>query len=238
MGKKIPFIAIPNLPKTAWEGEKTCIVGISVGQAYHEGRRLRAIFDFAANNFAEVIILVADSLRRYSLSLKYEQPPEALWDEALQLGDEWLQRNQKALDRFSNPYRITRYRDWVTHSEFSARIAQVRTLYDDNRQVQDAVDQDIVAYLKRYNGRGPKKRLEVESSYYACREFLLEEIAVCSLLSEKWGVSLETYPGNMLKTFRIFSSGILPIDNSHDTWQWRNIPLKLEKMTTDAEKDH
>lgn len=211
MSKKT-ITAYSNLPKSLWVGQTHCIVGISVGQMYHEGSRLRAIFDFVAANFGKATILIADSLKRYTLTMKKGGSPVNFWEEAIQLGNEWLNRNKHIIQSIPIPYEITQYSYWLTTPEYPDFITNVHRIYKENSHFEEAVHIDASNYLARYQARKPQEKFHLESLFPLCIDFLLEEVAVCALLSQSIGTTVECYPGTMPQCYKIFSE--YNIDNA------------------------
>lgn len=229
MAKKPLLEVYPLVISGCWEKSDTCIVGISVGQHYHEGRRLTAILNFAASNFESVVILVADSLKRFTFSIKKGSVPEAYRADAVRLGDEWLSRNANKLAGIKVPYRVLRYSNWSCGAEFAERIQTIRTIYVNENLLENAVRTDSDDYLTKLSSRGWQSPLSQKKLYHACAEFLLEELAVCSLVSESVGSSTECYPGPMLNCFRLltedsFANIPLPLVN------WCYIPLGFKPI--------
>ena len=60
----------------------SCLLGVSVGQAYHEGEKFSAAIDLLNQTFSQCLILVCDSLQRHTLMLEHRAMSE---EEAYQM---------------------------------------------------------------------------------------------------------------------------------------------------------
>jgi hypothetical protein len=103
---------------------------ISVGMEHHEGEKLSAIVDgFIKSGYKECLILLADELERF-IFMADDQTLEMLQAEkiALQKGEEWLQRNQKTLDKLKDAgieMKIIRWHELFLNKEYANQVKRV-----------------------------------------------------------------------------------------------------------------
>lgn len=91
--------------KTTSNGElrgNICILPISVGQSYHAGENGRALLRLVASTgFSKVIIILADTLQRYTIAGEEDRTPADCIDIAREKGNAWLEwlEEQKRQDK-------------------------------------------------------------------------------------------------------------------------------------------
>lgn len=111
----------------------TCIVPISVGQAYHEGEAFEITMRKAYSSFGRVVIIIADSLQRWTMAIPQDGVnPETLRDEANRLGKEWLERNKKAIEILQDKLAGIIHWDSIMQShEGQKELEKLRSFYQD-----------------------------------------------------------------------------------------------------------
>src|SRR4051794_14707125 len=92
---------------------------VSVGQEYHEGRKLAATVDWINRNpgIGAVHVSVNDYLQRHN-ALALGVPPAEAGRRALAEGSLWIARNADTLAEIRAPVEITRWQDWSIRAEF------------------------------------------------------------------------------------------------------------------------
>lgn len=157
---------------------RTCEVGISVGQPYHEGNKFRATLREVNNIFKEYTIMVADTLQKYTLAIKDDlaRTPDDLYEFSAKLGEEWLERNKHIIEEeLKIPYKIIRWNDFINNPNFAIDNQKVKELYSSSPDYKKIVDEVIESFLKRSNKTNV---IDYKRYFNYSLEYLLEEYAV------------------------------------------------------------
>lgn len=170
-----------------------CIVPISVGQTQHEGTKFKAALKLISNTFKECIIVVCDSLQKYTLAVhNHGMTEEALYKLSLEHGDNWLRRNQGAISKLDIPYQILRWDYWLDMPEYIQYREKVDTLYDTNATCREAFDETANVFITNLGKK--HKILDLQRAINLSLEYLKEESALVCLWSY-FGHRLFVYPG-------------------------------------------
>lgn len=161
--------------------ESHCLMPISVGQSVHESEKFSAVIKLVNASFKTCTILVDDSVQRHTLAIYSQLEPQDLYDDALELGQQWLLRNQNRYSQLTIPYQILRWDDWLKHPDFENHLVRVHRFYCDNQQYKEAIHKNVDDFLTRYLGRDMIFALDMERSVRLCVDYLLEECAVMCL---------------------------------------------------------
>lgn len=146
------------------------VLGVSVGQAYHEGEKLRAMVGIVNKRFKKCVIDLSDSLQRHNLDL----PPDQAMATAVAAGDAWLARNSGVLGDLNVPHRIYRWNNWLEHA--TPILWQFEAMMTTDQAFNKSVMDDARAYAERHG------KTDANSIANSMR-FILEEAAVMVLQS-------------------------------------------------------
>lgn len=194
-------VGVRNLPE--WKTYDTVRMEISVGQPYHEGKKLAAAVDWACSNFKTVNVLVGDLPQRYTIQFENKCSKADAWQIAMTAGDEWLERNR---DSLSKPQlKISRWNDWLQCAEYPGMIKQVRNLYDQNIKFAAELDKAARDFFTR---RHYSEDQWPEFSKIA-HDYLIEESAVFALAFKEMK-GFGAYPGSFFKTWQMFVDQDIP----------------------------
>lgn len=165
---------------------------ISVGQPYHEGEKFLATVKWVADNFDDISINMCDTLQRHNLVYLGYTPFQA-FDEAIQAGNEWLERNTQALSLVKNAS-MTRWEDWKKNSEWPECWKKTLNLYEDDESFIDLVDKGAELFWDRRKGKEGYPEGRKPDFIYASKQYILEEVAVSMIMSSN--DIAEIYPGS------------------------------------------
>lgn len=187
---------------------KKCILTISVGQLNHEADKLFSTILAINKHFSYCIIMVCDSLQRYTMRIFSEKNSEELHKISNQFGDDWISRNIESINSFTIPYKISRWDDWINHPDFKEKLFIINQLHLNSTEFKDIVFFTAKTFLKRNTEKiacKEEEAIELSSLY------LLEECAVMLLLAEE-GYHFEIYPSErnaaMDYIYRTIISGV------------------------------
>jgi len=190
-----------------WTEYKTCTLGISVGQPYHEGEKFAAAVEWAARHFERIRVDVADTLQRHRLIGEGLPPAEA---EALSRrdGDEWIARAAPVVEESGRPYTVIRWDHWLRHPDYLAVHDAYTALAHRDSVLSAAIAADIGGFVARHARRGTPVADEGWARA-ASRSYLIEELAVITLQGAAERTA-RLYPGPELAAFKAVRQGKVP----------------------------
>lgn len=186
-----------------WRRNKHVRLMISVGKEYHEGKKIEALVEWINNNpqIEKVYISVNDLLQRHNLMAMKNLLEEEASAEAIEEGDEWINRNRKALDKIRCTKIYTQWQERLDTPEFTETHKALLAYYDENPEFQEAVATDALSLERRRKDR----RENVPDSFIGHSiDYLLEEMAVFAMQTAKNLFALEVYPGSNLEAAKHF----------------------------------
>lgn len=193
----------------------TCLLPISVGQAYHESDKLLAVIKLLNKKFTKCFIVVCDTLQRHTLSIKNRYLNNAkLYDLALKNGNDWLKRNSKSLQKFTINYEITKWDYWLDDLEYNIQIEKIENEYNKKNDFYIAVQNTCEEFLKRYEKHNDVKNPDKYFIKMKSIAYLKEECAIM-LIWKKMNCNFIVYPasiGSAIKTCHdIFIASTSPV---------------------------
>jgi hypothetical protein len=175
----------------------SCLLSISVGQAKHEGEKLKATLKKVNETFANCTIMLADSLQRFNLkinspNLSYKK----LHADANKLGNVWLERNNEIIEKsLSIPFKIIRWDSFLNHPDFKLNRKLVEVMYNENAVFRRLVFNCIKEYMLRLH-KNPDLNLNPINLLKYSTEYIMEECAA-KLTFSKLGFDFEIYPTHL-----------------------------------------
>lgn len=165
---------------------------ISVGQPYHEGKKLEAAMDWARANFKNIYLIVADTSQRFNVMFKTGYSESNAEKIAYGAGTEWIDRNLQYLDGVI----ITRWDEWRRRPECIMNRSAVSRLYTEDAAFRKTITDAMGEFSKRHDIIGSDMH-----RYLALTEqYLLEETAVFATAFKELG-GISAYPGTFLETW-------------------------------------
>ena len=168
-----------------------CVLGISVGQKYHENGKFHASIRLVNKHFGYCNILVADTLQRYTMSIKQQNIDEKeIYILSKKAGDAWIERNMRYISELTIPYVISRWDEWLADNRYQYYSKQVSELYNNDAVYKDAVETIACDFLAKRDSLNVKNQ---KLAFDLCLKYLLEESAVACLWVER-GHKFDVYP--------------------------------------------
>jgi len=181
----------------SWRNFDRVRLMISVGQEYHEGKKLQATVEWINRNpcIERVHISDNDLLQCHNFiaaGMSSEQAEKV----ALSAGALWLARNEETLLQIRAPIQITRWKDWFNRAQFEVAHRAIKEYATVDSSFNDSVNEDAgtLAARKLQRGEPVPPRLVAHS-----RDYVLEELAVFALQTAELPAT-EVYPGSNLKS--------------------------------------
>lgn len=174
---------------------KHALLLISVGQDYHEGGKFEATIDLVnRQGFASCTIAVADILQRHNLSnYSYEE----VYQVSSAAGEQWLERNQAAINRLATVTRILRWEACLLDPGYRPLLDRVQFEYENNRDYRTEVNGTIGLFLERLQKRDPDA--DLEEAKFRCLTYLIEECPIIMPLWASQGIDFVIYPQPMTR---------------------------------------
>ncbi len=182
--------AILKSKETLTFNHSKAIVTISVGQPNHEGDKFYSTLLATNKQFSFARIMVCDSLQRYTMKITSPLSLGQLSLKSTKLGDEWIVRNLKYIEAMTIPYKISRWNDWLNHSDFVDKFQLIENLYNEDISFKNSIYSTTHGFISRNSER---LVVDKEQAYELSKDYLLEECAVMLILADE-GYQFEIYP--------------------------------------------
>jgi tRNA-dependent cyclodipeptide synthase len=194
------FIHVSESQKAVFKKSK-CVFLVSLEQSYHTGIRLAAGLKYIGSHFGESLVLIADTLQRYTQAIIQHKSPEDLIEYTKEQGSQWIMRNIDILDGvLITTSRVSRWEPYRNHLRFKYYYDMMKRAYESNEYgLKSAFVQDAFRFLARLSAT--KKSLSSNSIEF-CIQYLMEECACTCLLAVEEGVEFLVYPYDMTESFR------------------------------------
>ncbi|RKY05793.1 MAG: hypothetical protein DRP66_10105 [Planctomycetota bacterium] len=185
----------PEISEQKLFSYRRCYMGISLDNPVFEGRSLQALLLWATERFEHCLIVTGDYLRRHNELILNGLDSERAAAAAVGAGDEFI---EKTRDIFAGTdgdrIELIRWRDCLAFAEYRHSRTTLDELFASNEAFRKAVGRDAVSFVERQKDRNRSLAVDEDRAIEISCEYLLEEIAVFSALSER-GWHVELYPG-------------------------------------------
>ncbi|MCC2626020.1 MAG: hypothetical protein K0R14_1893 [Burkholderiales bacterium] len=191
---KIAFKNI-SLEQKAQFADSACLLTISVGQEMHEGELFKLTIDLINKSFKSCIILVDDSLQRYTMALNSDKSPDDYYNLAILEGRNWLQRNKQYYDSLTIPYKILHWDQWLKHDNFKQHNNMIREAIKTDPAYKAKFDKVVENFVDKSRKRSsPDSNFNISRAKQLSMAYLTEECAALCLWTSL-NCQFEVYPG-------------------------------------------
>jgi tRNA-dependent cyclodipeptide synthase len=218
--------------ETAYEySGKHALLLISVGRDYHDGGKFEATIDLVnRGGFGKCTIAVADTLQRHNLSdVTYQQAYEVTAD----AGDQWVKRNQAAINQLSMKTSLLRWQDCVMDAAYRNLHDRIQFEYGNNRAYRGAINATIDRFLDRLKRRSDD--VDLQAAAFRGLTYVIEECPIIMPLWASQGIDFVIYPQPMTQamamTRKLFVEPAFP-----NRVRW--LPLKFKGKAGRAGPHH
>jgi tRNA-dependent cyclodipeptide synthase len=182
---------------------------ISVGQPYHEGKKLKAVVDWINRNpeIGQVHVSVNDLLQRHNhiaAGLSEAQASAVASAE----GALWIERNADILAGIKPGVTLTRWSDWLSRPDCGRTEAALSAYAGADILFEEALNIDAHALAERKIRRG-ETLANLDRLVLHSRDYVDEELAVFALQSRDLPAA-EVYPGSNLASAHYLIGKNLP----------------------------
>lgn len=172
-----------------------CALPISVGQMYHEGDKFAATISLIEKYFAKCVILLCDSLQRYSIMINDNCDENVAYKKSILEGNLWLIRNKNKFSNINIPLKIYRWDQWYKSKDYLYYYNFIENFRKNNSVFNDAINycakKFIDAKMRFLNKDFSLAKYDININL--CREYLKEESTVL-LMWHKEHIDFEAYP--------------------------------------------
>ncbi|MBE0536306.1 MAG: tRNA-dependent cyclodipeptide synthase [Phycisphaerae bacterium] len=185
----------PELSEEALLKHRRCYMGISLDNPVFQGKPLEALLAWAGKHFDHCLVITGDYLRRHNEYILNGADDGAAVKASLAAGDAFIETT-RGIFAGTDPDRLklVRWQDCTAFDEYAESRAQLDRLFASDSAFSEAVRKDATAFVNRQLRRNKRLAVPEEEAVAVSCQYLLEEIAVFSALSER-GWHVELYPG-------------------------------------------
>jgi len=227
---------VKTIPKVSEEelfSHRNCYIGISLGNPIFQGKYLQAILFWAVERFEESLVVVGDHLCRFNERIFNGLNGEKAIQTANNLGDNFIEQTKDLFAQLpQDKIKMTRWKARLETAEYAESKAALDTLFHTNDEFMASVKREAFSFIERQTKHNKKPAVEIEEAIKLSCEYLLEEIAVFSALSEQ-GWNVELYPGPELKVLEDVARGMY-IDAPAGLKKRINIELKVNQGSSNG----
>jgi len=193
-----------------------CYMGISLTNPVFQGDALESLLHWMTDRFQQCLVVVGDVLYRYNEQIFSGLDPEKAQTRAQRLGDAFIEQTKEIFQSLPNDkVKLTRWQYHLQSPEFLKSKERLNLLFESDTEFQPAVQRDAFSFIRRQAKQNRDFAVPTEKAIELSSQYLLEEIAVFSALSEQ-GWHVELYPGPELKVLIDIAKG-----------KYRNVPKGL-----------
>lgn len=190
---------IPKIREEELFSYKQCYIGISLENPVFEGDLLYALLLWIANRFEQCLVIVGDHLCRFNEFILNGLGEDEAVSVANELGDSFILKTKGLFQQLPDgKIRLTRWKSHLETNEYKTSRTMLDHLFASDSGFRASVEKDAFAFVKRQMRRSRTLAVPTEEAIRLSCEYLLEEIAVFSALSEQ-GWQVELYPGPELR---------------------------------------
>ncbi|MFC1737804.1 tRNA-dependent cyclodipeptide synthase [Planctomycetota bacterium] len=182
-------------------------MGISLDNSVFQGKSLEALLLWMTDNFEQSLVVVGDYLWRFNEQIFAGLDTDEASNKAQQLGDAFIQQTSGLFEKMTDKkVHLTRWKSHLKTAEFNKAKNKLDNLFASDSDFRTSVERDAFYFVKRQLRQNRKFAVETEQAVMLSSQYLLEEIAVFSALSEQ-GWNVELYPGPELKALVDIAKG-------------------------------
>lgn len=219
---ELPSVSIvkttPRISEEQLFSYPRCYIGISLENSVFQGKCLEALLLWGMRNFDKCLVVIGDYLGRFNEHILNGLQGEAAIEAAQAAGDLFMLRTRKLFEQLpKEKIHLTRWKSQLQSNEYNSSKATLDNLFEVDSAFRTSVEREAFSFVKRQRKQNRALAVGTEEATNLSCEYLLEEIAVFSALSEQ-GWQVELYPGPELRVLIDMARG-----------KYRPIPEGLKK---------
>lgn len=182
-------------PKGFQDLPSLCRMEISIGQAYHEGEKLKLAMNWARNNYERTVILLGDTQQRFNIAFHDNLEINQALEVAYQRGQEWVNRNKSVI----GDTEIVSWNYFLNHHKFISAKKAVFNLLETNSVFRTNLDEAVSDFYKRSSVPEHDRKRFMDAS----RQYLIEETAGLAIAYKEYP-GFSAYPGSFFDMWGYF----------------------------------
>lgn len=212
--KSLPLVEIVTVLPSAGEREvfaqKKCYIGISLTNPIFEKGNLEALLRWADAKFEQCLVVLGDDLCRFNQTIRFGSEADEALQAAHRIGEAFVERTSDLFAQFDpEKMRLIRWSENLDDDLFAGSKSAIDKLFNSDAEFKEMVKVDALSFVDRLKSRSKDIAVDDARAIELCCEYLLEEIAVFNMLSEK-GWRVELYPGSELHVLAEIAKGRFP----------------------------
>jgi len=210
----LPEIAIvkilPRISTSELFSRKKCYLGISIENPLFDGDSLKALLTWAGGNFEQCLVIVGDYLSRFNERIVAGCDDELAGERAIRSGDLFISKTKELFSKLpAKRIRLTRWKEHLQSEEYERAKKVLDEIFKTDEEFKASVEYDALSFVRRQQKHNQHLAVDVEEAIRLSCEYILEEVAVFSVLSES-GWNVELYPGLELRVLAEVAKGRYP----------------------------
>lgn len=212
--KSLPSVEIvkilPSISEREVFSQKKCYIGISLTNPIFERGNLEALLQWAGDKFEQCLVVLGDDLCRFNQTIRFGSGPDEALQAAHRIGDAFIEKTADLFEQFDpKKMRLIRWNENLRDDLYLQSKTVIDRIFDSNSEFKTMVEVDALSFVERLKKRKANLAIDDAGAIKLCCKYLLEEIAVFNMLSEK-GWLVELYPGCELHVLAEVAKGRFP----------------------------
>ena len=201
---------LPRISESQLFSRKKCYLGISLENPLFAGDSLRAMLMWATEKFEQCLVIVGDYLARFDEQIIAGCDENKAGQLAIKRGDSFISQTKEIFAALpAGRITLTRWEEHLQAEEFKRSKKILDEIFDTDEDFRKSVEYDAWSFVERQKKHNQHPAVEADAALRLCCQYIMEEIAVFSSLSERgWGVEL--YPGSELRVLAEVAKGLYP----------------------------
>ena len=201
---KIADIA-PKLITDTKYSDKKCYLGISINNPFFWGKHVDLLLKWISDHFDSCLIIIGDHLHRLNEYILNGISGQEAIDAGLKLGDEALAIFSEQIKKYpKGKFEIHRWQTYHDDNKCQQEKLKLTKSCDSNYFFNKSIINSCTEFIDRHIDRGNNPKVTYEKAIQLSKEYLLEEMAVFSILIEQ-GYTVQVYPGSQLPVLKEFA---------------------------------
>ncbi len=201
-------VRMKDMVPTNSKQAKQCYLAISVSNPlYKEQKKIKKIIEWINKRYSSCIILIGDFLNRFNEIIFNNVNPEQAIVAANKLGDQIEEYFVNALEFYpSTSFSIRRWEPLFQNDLVQQRKSCLYRKFESHLKFKQRIIEHSEFFLSKQSDKGKKIIIDDMRAMNLSTEYILEELAVFSLLVEE-GYKVQIYPGTSLMILKELASG-------------------------------
>ena len=211
MSRKIKVLSVqPASARESFTTARKCFVAVSMNSDFFQKYWGQLLFQYINERFEECVVLIADELHRFDLTMLNGSGASEALAGARGMGDAMEPGIRTMIPEGGTcTFKVVRWRELSADPRASQSLAALQALTTSSVNFSSALERTAHEYLKRVQAKGALFKLPLKECLELSRAFILEELACYNVLAED-GYCVDIYPGTYLPVLDDIAQGKIP----------------------------